>query len=327
MIFLYVLAAIWAAASVGLWSIAAAKGWLGRRLLQRDTSVIAPWGLVDVYLIFAICYFLSPLLFQAAFHAGEVNTSATETTATQEVEPETPDTTVAKPKSSPEETQREMLLGGWLRLFAMVVSIGYLLLRHRTTFGELGLSIKDLARNIRLGVFGTIMLIPPVMILHLIVSQFVDYKHSTIEQMPAVSFAVPLFAAGFAAPIFEEFLFRGVIQGFLQRWGALGNNDFKGILMGRSGNAETEMETSAETVDGREDIYWKYFSMTWPIAVSAGIFALMHLGQGAASIPLFFFACGLGYFFWRTHSLIPCIVIHLILNVWSLIFAAVQLNS
>ena len=40
-------------------------------------------------------------------------------------------------------------------------------------------------------------------------------------------------------------------------------------------------------------------------AVSAAIFAFMHLGQGPAPIPLFFLAIGLGYLYRQTHRATP----------------------
>ena len=52
----------------------------------------------------------------------------------------------------------------------------------------------------------------------------------------------------------------------------------------------------------------------WPILVSSLVFALLHLGQGGAPIPLFFLAVGLGFLYQRTGRLTPCIVVHMLLN-------------
>jgi membrane protease YdiL (CAAX protease family) len=57
----------------------------------------------------------------------------------------------------------------------------------------------------------------------------------------------------------------------------------------------------------------------WPIVVSATVFALMHLGHGYDPIPLFFLAVGLGYLYQQTHRVLPCIVVHLLLNATSLV--------
>lgn len=63
----------------------------------------------------------------------------------------------------------------------------------------------------------------------------------------------------------------------------------------------------------------------WPIFATAGVFAFMHLGQGAAPVPLFIFACALGYLYKKTGSILPCIVLHLLLNVFSLFWYTINL--
>ncbi|CAN0489807.1 unnamed protein product, partial [Hapterophycus canaliculatus] len=52
----------------------------------------------------------------------------------------------------------------------------------------------------------------------------------------------------------------------------------------------------------------------WPIVVASLLFAMMHWGQGLAPIPLFFLSLGLGYLYRQTGSLIPSIVVHFVLN-------------
>ena len=48
--------------------------------------------------------------------------------------------------------------------------------------------------------------------------------------------------------------------------------------------------------------------------VSAFVFAILHWGHGPDPIPLFFLALGLGYLYHRTHRIIPCIVVHFLVN-------------
>lgn len=52
----------------------------------------------------------------------------------------------------------------------------------------------------------------------------------------------------------------------------------------------------------------------WPMFVSAAVFALLHWGHGPDPIPLFFLAVGMGYVYYRTHRLLPCIVLHFLVN-------------
>lgn len=62
----------------------------------------------------------------------------------------------------------------------------------------------------------------------------------------------------------------------------------------------------------------------WPIFASATMFALMHYSHGPDPIPLFFFALGLGYLYRQTHRILPCIVVHFLLNALSLGMLIVQ---
>ena len=57
----------------------------------------------------------------------------------------------------------------------------------------------------------------------------------------------------------------------------------------------------------------------WPIVVSAAVFALLHWGHGPDPIPLFFLAAGLGYLYQRTHRIVPCIVVHFLVNSLSMV--------
>ena len=59
--------------------------------------------------------------------------------------------------------------------------------------------------------------------------------------------------------------------------------------------------------------------------ISSAVFALIHVGQGAAPIPLFLFAIGLGFVFRYTGSLIPCIALHFMLNAFTMFWLTLQL--
>jgi membrane protease YdiL (CAAX protease family) len=63
-----------------------------------------------------------------------------------------------------------------------------------------------------------------------------------------------------------------------------------------------------------------------PIVASSALFALMHLGHGPAPIPLFFLAMTLGYIYQRTHRVLPCIIVHALLNGTSLAMVAVGIE-
>jgi hypothetical protein len=61
------------------------------------------------------------------------------------------------------------------------------------------------------------------------------------------------------------------------------------------------------------------------IVVTSLIFALMHLGQGLAPIPLFGFSLLLGFLYQRTGSLLPCISLHMLNNGYSVFWLTMQI--
>ncbi|MCA9149322.1 MAG: CPBP family intramembrane metalloprotease [Planctomycetales bacterium] len=61
-----------------------------------------------------------------------------------------------------------------------------------------------------------------------------------------------------------------------------------------------------------------------PIGISATLFALAHVGQGPAPIPLFLLAVGLGYIYQRTHRILPCILIHFLVNLTAMVQLALE---
>ena len=63
----------------------------------------------------------------------------------------------------------------------------------------------------------------------------------------------------------------------------------------------------------------------WPILISAFLFAIAHWTHGPDWIPLFLLAIGLGYLYRQTHRVVPCIVVHFLLNATSMSLVALSL--
>jgi membrane protease YdiL (CAAX protease family) len=62
------------------------------------------------------------------------------------------------------------------------------------------------------------------------------------------------------------------------------------------------------------------FPICWlPIGISSLLFALAHAGQGSAPVALFFLAVILGYLYQRTHRIVPCITMHAMFNLLSIV--------
>jgi membrane protease YdiL (CAAX protease family) len=65
----------------------------------------------------------------------------------------------------------------------------------------------------------------------------------------------------------------------------------------------------------------------WPVIISSFIFAIMHVGQGAAPVPLFFLALALGYLYRRTGSITIPLIVHMVLNGLTLVVETVRMNG
>lgn len=170
---------------------------------------------------------------------------------------------------------------------SILLTLSWLTIFHRDTWRRMGFSPQ--MHLIKLGLKSTPIILSAVMVFSLIASAIVEYEHPVLESLlreQSFSFWLMTFAVtAIATPVFEEFLFRGLLQGSLQ--------------------ALADSGASTET--------WKAESL-WPLLLTSGLFALMHLGQGAAPIPIFILSLGLGFLYRQTGSLIPPIIVHMVLN-------------
>lgn len=181
-----------------------------------------------------------------------------------------------------------------------------LVVYYRADRDDLGFSWQRLGGDVRLGIVGFFAAaVPAVFIQALMQTLVAKSQHPIVLAFgPGVETATIVWAAIAAvvvAPIAEEFLFRGVLQGWLERVWAL-----------RTTAAVPEAESIAT-----EPVVEAAPSFA-PIGISAAIFALMHLTSGVDVVPLFFLALGLGYLYRQTHRLWPSIVVHMLLNAASL---------
>ncbi|EMI53611.1 putative membrane protein [Rhodopirellula sallentina SM41] len=243
--------------------------------------------------------------------------------------------------------------------------------------------------DVTLGFKSAWLILPPTMLLMGLVSVLQKYSHPVLEALkpdgPDSSpdfavFAALFFTTAIVTPIVEEFWFRGILQGGLQRiadamhdtrrWAiALPNASMSNATTEADGEttgpARVELTSSplgtplanthtipaepiaAETVPSEPIATDPYASprpaevagtplseqptpaelaadfstrsdwtptAIWPIVVASILFAVMHWGQGLAPIPLFFLSLGLGYLYRQTGSLVPSIVVHFVLN-------------
>lgn len=192
-------------------------------------------------------------------------------------------------------------------LVCMVVQMG---LTRRRFLQASGLwpSLDD----IRLGVIASLFILPPVLWLATLLEKLVPYEHNVFNliqknPVPSVFWAMALSAIA-VAPIFEEFMFRMLLQGGGERVIRRSQR-----ISGNESMTDAEL-LALEHISAEEIASWSW----WPVVISSLTFSLLHLGQGAAPIALFFFSLALGYIYRQTGRLWPCITVHLILNSISL---------
>lgn len=222
----------------------------------------------------------------------------------------------------------------------------------------LGETWDQFLRDARIGVLAFCALCVPVIVIQAVTALLTPYEHPLIQVMiddPQWNILIPvLISAVLVAPLTEEFFFRLVMQGWLE--------DFFGIRLARVSaeenapsddtfEGEVEMvvaaldepmphsiehseladasdyhgtqHDSAEPADPTEWITPPYQPV--PIVFTSLLFSMMHLGQGAAPIPLFFLALGLGYVFQRTRTMTASLVVHFLLNGQSMLLLLVQI--
>lgn len=184
------------AGSLSAWTWAAIR-WFGNQpLLSVASWTPRKWGLVEIIAAFcmAIVMPLSVLL-------------------------------VSRPFWSPTEEQLKgppgMALSSGSYLLIVVALVAWICVRYRQGPSHIGFTSKRLPSAMLIGLVAGLMMIPLVYlgnVLTMLTS--VKYEHPLIDSVTkdgtATNYLLAVFAAAICAPIAEEFLFRGLIQGWLQ---------------------------------------------------------------------------------------------------------------
>lgn len=188
-------------------------------------------------------------------------------------------------------------------LTALLVTLVFVRIVHGATLTHLSLIPK--ASDLRRGLVATVWIFAPVLLLNILVASLIKYEHPVTNLMAMENggrtFAFLLFSAAFVTPIVEEFQFRLLLQGGLQKI------------------------ADYSSVRGAEDS-WRPTAV-WPILVTSLLFALLHMGQGGAPIALFFLSIGLGFLYQRTGRLVTVIVVHMVLNGATLCMEFCRINA
>ncbi len=216
---------------------------------------------------------------------------------------------------------------------AMVVAIAWIMIIYNGTFENLGLIPNR--SDALWGLKGALWFIPPTLILSGLVSWLIPYHHPALDILGDIDssmvWGLLFLSTAIIVPLVEEFMFRVMLQGGLQRIadGKWRSPTTEPITV-RPIAGTVDQEVPSETLNpyqpvqyGQEPIaseavaeptsQWQPRSW-WPIVVASIVFAAMHLGQGAAPIPLFFLSLGLGYLYRQTGRITAPYVVHMTLN-------------
>jgi len=258
-------------------------------------------------------------------------------------------------KLSPIDATRVSLWEADLGLPLILVSIlAMFFLASGTRPYQLGLTVSRFGKYILLAVITTVCVVPLVyMILGLADwllragTGGVPEQHP-IQQLiqshpPALDFAVSALAAMLAAPLLEEFLFRGIIQPW---FGARSSGGYAGI-------AAALLLALARRWSGLQ-AGWTQLGWpgVWPqllpaafvvlmvpgylllrakappaagaVYATALLFAAAHSFAWPSPVPLFFFALALGALRYRTQSLVPCVLVHGLFNLFAWVTLLIQ---
>ncbi len=235
-----------------------------------------------------------------------------------------------------------------LSLLLAIASVLLVMVRTRATRRDLGWSWSRIVGDIRLGLIAFVMLAPPVYALQgLLVSLWKESKHPIVEMFKDAPddrfFGVLFVSAAVVAPLFEELMFRVLLQGFLEKafsfrgsmiellvaeptpllhLKAVESDPISPMPADTNLCAATQLPAPSIEHAPAEPLYQlpeqRGLAAWLPIVISSAIFALLHYSHGPDWIPLLLLAAGMGYLYQRTHRILPSLIVHSLLNTLSM---------
>jgi membrane protease YdiL (CAAX protease family) len=231
-----------------------------------------------------------------------------------------------------------------LRPLSAGLIVTFLRFDMSSTIEDLGFSLRRAKTDIMVGLIAFLAIGPIVYTLQDVLTRAytaiagespgVHPLIKTVESQPTQSvLLLTAVSAVLVAPVVEEFIFRAVLQGWLEKLFrkvhiAADQRQDNSAAANAESRPPTQLDPSnpyaAGDVDERQ-----YMSaaisvpepvLVAPIFFSSLLFAIFHIGHGLAPIPLFFLALVLGFLYQRTHRILPCVVVHLCINGLSMLY-------
>jgi membrane protease YdiL (CAAX protease family) len=218
---------------------------------------------------------------------------------------------------------------------------------------DLGLTTRRLRHNVVAGVVGALVLTPGALGLNLLAVALFraaggDTQEHPFAQLGQVhlhpaEWVLLVVAATLFAPVWEELLFRGILQPWFatRRWGPhlallaafaaalLTRSDRLAEARGQGPHALLQECVPALGVLALLPVYalvwWRSRTPVGPaLFATAVLFAWVHARVWPSPIALTFLALGLGWLAWRTQSLVGPIVVHSLFNGTACLLLIVQ---
>ncbi|WP_165245716.1 CPBP family intramembrane glutamic endopeptidase [Paludisphaera soli] len=192
---------------------------------------------------------------------------------------------------------------------------------------ELGLSLERWPEQLRLGVVAGLIAAPLIYAIQFLSLTIFEVNAHPIEQMLQEGFdgglaMLALVSTVVLAPLTEELMFRGVLQGWLTRaWSTLTAHPSRTSPPGGAGSMPPQDQVGPPTSAARpgEGSGSRPVAapnrICWPaVVVTSCLFAALHGPQWPAPIALFFFSMIMGALYQHSGSLIASIAIHGLFN-------------
>ena len=275
-----------------------------------------------------------------------------------------PDVTAARERArAPDDPERKVVetrLMLWALGFSFVpqlaLTLGLLYAGSGTRPAELGLTTRRFGRNVLAGVIAGVVLIPGVTGLQLLIVQVYrflgapgvqEHPFSTLGQhglLPA-EWVLLVVCATVVAPVWEELLFRGILQPWFatRPWGghvAVAAALFLALARRADALAAGWRESPQALLEAAVPVLALlalvpvYLIVWWrsrtPVAPAlfgtALLFAWVHVSAWPSPVPLVLLGLGLGYLAFRTQSLVGPIVVHCLVNLTACVELFVSLR-
>ncbi len=248
---------------------------------------------------------------------------------------------------------------------AVGLTLAWLAFRFQVLPSHAGFRTSGWLKQLQVAGVATLATLPIVYLMMAGVSIGLDteYEHPLLDEIRATatlgSYLLGVVTAVLLAPLAEEFLFRVMLQGWLQSWPLsspqeilLGASPFQrrqtqmAGLIPPSIVGEVNSDMPADTVENPyqppvvtglvddrnvedtvrrvteselDDNYFVAVPPVWPAVVTGILFGLAHWGYGLSFIPLIVLGVVLGLIYRSTNSIWPCFVVHFALNATSML--------